>query len=208
MRKRQEMSSNGHLPDCELPGAVPAPYICDTSCAASSVLSSLMSSSCCSCAVPSRLRAVLAWLLGGKSRQKYWCAAPSSPPSILSHPPSHTALTHPHTPSHTALTLPALRPPRTQPNNTHTPCLLPTLLPCPPPKGSGQGRKLCPRGSPHPPCRPTPRRSPPLSLLRPAMHTHCPPSPPPSPLAAAGRDSSSWPSSSSSAATARRPWIT
>ena len=88
-----------------------------------------MSSSCCSCscAVPSRLRAVLAWLLGGKSRQKYWCAKSSSPPSTLSHTPSEPPL---------------------------------------------------------PPAALHPRRSPPLSLLRPAMHTHCLPTPT-LPLAAA-----------------------
>ena len=38
MRKRPETSSSLHLPDCELPGAVPAPYLCDASCAGSSLL--------------------------------------------------------------------------------------------------------------------------------------------------------------------------
>ena len=60
-----------------------------------------MSSSCCSCscAVPSRLRAVLAWLLGGKSRQKYWCAAPASPLPLPPCPPAahlYTAARHAH----------------------------------------------------------------------------------------------------------------
>ena len=127
MRKRPETSSNLHLPDCELPGAVPVPYLCDASCAGSSLLSSLtspvlrwlMSSSCCraissgcsrcSCGVPSRVRAVLAWLLGGKARQKYWCAAPFLPRSTRSHTPSQTALT-PFTRQRSAY-LPSLPPP-------------------------------------------------------------------------------------------------
>ena len=121
MRKRPETSSSLHLPDCELPGAVPAPYLCDASCAGSSLLSSLtgwlMSSSCCraissgcsrcSCGVPSRVRAVLAWL--PEARRAKSTGAPHPLPRSTR---SHTLTNSPDTLHTATLRGPALPPPR------------------------------------------------------------------------------------------------